>query len=270
MLGQDLMAVLSPNHTTIGLSTKDFDITNLDATIAALDRLRPDLLIHSAANTNVDGCELNPDAAYHVNGVGTRNVAVACARLQAAMVYVSTDYVFNGQKGEPYVEWDTPGPLSVYGRSKWLGEQFTAGQLTRYYIVRSSWLYGKHGKNFVNTILRAVRSGRSPLRVVHDQVGSPTYTHDLARKIAELITKERYGIYHITNSEHCSWYDFAQRIVAEAGLSIELQPIKSHEYPTPTPRPANSVLRNYMLELERMPLLRPWHAALQDYIREES
>ncbi|MBI1745720.1 MAG: dTDP-4-dehydrorhamnose reductase [Acidobacteria bacterium] len=267
MLGHDLVESLSPRHTVIGFSSADFDITDIDKTLAMVADARPDLLIHSAANANVDGCELNPEPAYQVNSLGTRNVALACAKIQAAMVYISTDYVFNGQKSGPYVEWDTPNPLNIYGRSKWWGEQLVTGLLTRFYIVRSSWLYGKNGGNFVDAIRRAAQSGRNPLRVVQDQVGSPTLTSDLAEKLAEVIEKERYGTYHITNSGHCSWFEFAQRIVELAGMTVDIQPIKSYEYPTPTARPSNSVLRNYVLELERIALLRPWHEALAQFIR---
>jgi dTDP-4-dehydrorhamnose reductase len=270
MLGSDLMRVVGSTYDVVGLSSKDANITDLDKIVGLIESLKPDLVIHSAANTDVDGCELNPDATFLVNSIGTRNVALACQRINAALMYISTDYVFDGQKPEPYVEWDQPNPVNTYGRSKLAGEKYVSELLSRFYIIRSSWLYGKLGRNFVYTILKATREGKKRLTIVDDQVGSPTYTYDLATKISEIIEKERYGIYHITNSNYCSWFEFTKQILRlafnAAGHEISLVPIKSHEYATPTRRPNNSVLRNYVLELERIPLLRPWDAALGEFL----
>lgn len=267
MLGSDLMRVLGQKHRVIGLTRKDANITEFDKTVKAISDLKPELVIHCAANTHVDGCEQYPESAYSANGLGTRNVAVGCQKAGAAMVYISTDYIFDGTKPEPYLEWDQPSPINVYGRSKLIGEQYTASLLSRYYIIRTSWLYGRRGRNFVAMVLRRAEEGK-PLSVVDDQVGSPTYTLDLAGKIGEIIERERYGIYHVTNSGTCSWYQFAQKIVEISGHKLEIRPVKSSEYRTPARRPANSVLRNLALELEGIGILRHWQEAVEDFIRE--
>ncbi len=274
MLGRDLLSALS-GCDVYGLTHSDLDITNVNLVARVFDDMRPDIVIHSAAYTDVDGCELDPDKAYRVNALGTRNVTVAANRVKCVMVYISTDYVFDGTKDSPYVEWDEPNPLNAYGMSKLLGEEFVRELSDRFYIVRTSWLYGRGGKNFVDTILKKAETEKS-LRVVDDQRGSPTYTKDLASKIIEVIglnkglqmagrvagVSQRYGIYHITNSGYCSWYDLAREIV---GNSIKVIPIKSTEIDRPAKRPKNSVLENRMLLLEGIGTLRPWKEALKDY-----
>lgn len=272
MLGSDLLRAIynRPGYIAMGLTRQDADITDPDKITRAIVELKPDVVIHCAANTDVDGCQLKPESAFSVNALGTRNVALACQRAGAAMVYISTDYVFDGTKTEPYLEWDRTAPINVYGHSKLAGEWYTASLLDRFYIVRSSWLYGKNGKSFVTTILKLAQE-RKRLSVVTDQIGSPTYTPDLAMKLVEIVESGRFGIYHVTNSGHCSWYDFARKIIQYAGLyDAEVIPIKSSEFPTPTRRPANSVLRNLALELEGIQLLRPWQEALADFLNEIS
>ncbi len=243
----------------------DLDIGRLDAAVRVIGSLSPDLVIHTAAYTDVDGCELDPDKAHLINAIGTRNVALACRKAGSALAYISTDYVFSGQGKAPYKEWEPAAPLSVYGISKWQGEKFVQQLCPRHFIIRTAWLYGRNGRNFVDTITRLGRE-RDHLRVVCDQQGSPTYTQDLAGKIVELVDGERYGIYHITNSGSCSWYDFACAIVGYQGMAVKVEPISTDEYPRPARRPAYSVLDNFYLRLEGLKPLRPWQEALQAFL----
>src|SRR3990172_118402 len=202
LLGQALVQVLGPTHELIPSGHADLDVTDFEATRSAVSRVAPDLVIHSAAWTDVDGCERDPDRAFRVNVLGSRNVAIACREAGAACCYLSTDYVFDGAKPGAYTEFDSAGALNHYGASKLAGERVIQAALDSHWIVRSSWLFGPGGRNFVNTILTRARRGES-LAVVDDQVGSPTYTFDLARGIDRLIQEPPYGIWHLTNSQSC-------------------------------------------------------------------
>jgi len=264
MLGSDLMRAFASQNPA-GLSSADMDITNRDAVRTVLHEKRPQWVIHAAGMTHVDGCELDPESAYRVNGLGSRNLALACEEVGATLLYVSTDYVFDGEKSEPYTEFDPTHPLSVYGKSKLAGEMFVREFCRRHCIVRTSWLFGKNGKNFVQTVLR-LAAGGDDLRIVSDQVGSPTYTWHLAQKIGEIVTSGRLGIYHITNSGHCSWFELAQATLRSRQHSARVVPITTAEYPTPARRPRSSILRNYILELEGITLLPPWQQALSEYL----
>ncbi|MEF9438196.1 MAG: dTDP-4-dehydrorhamnose reductase [Candidatus Mariimomonas ferrooxydans] len=263
MLGYAIKQVFS-NVELIAFSRKDFDITDLDNTKAKIKEIKPDYLIHAAAYTDVDGCELNPEKAYHVNGLGTRNVVMACEAVNCPIIYISTDYVFNGIKKEPYNEWDIPDPITKYGFSKLIGEHFVTCLTNRFYIVRTSWLYGKKGKNFVDTIIKLL-SKNQKIDVVNDQIGSPTYSYDLAVKLRDILCKG-YGVYHITNSSKCSWYEFAVEIAKIKGIQAEIRPVTSDKFIRPAKRPAFSVLENTMLRLEGMKELRHWEKALKDYL----
>jgi len=263
MLGYAIKNIFS-DIELLPLTRNDFDITDLDNTLLKIKEIKPDYLIHAAAYTDVDGCELNPEKAYLVNGTGARNVTMACAEIKCPIIYISTDYVFDGAKSEPYNEWDTPKPINKYGISKLLGEHFVITLTNRFYIVRTSWLYGKNGKNFVDTIGRLLLE-REEIDVVNDQIGSPTYTYDLAIKLRELIGRG-YGIYHITNSSHCSWYEFAEEIAMLKGSKTRINPITSDKLKRPAKRPAFSVMGNTMLKLEGLKELRSWKDALKDYI----
>lgn len=271
MLGTDLLTACksiydidvrgllhTPEHS-------DLDITRLDAVSRVIGSLSPDVVLHCAAHTDVDGCELDPDKAYQINALGTRNVALACRKSGAALVYFSTDYVFDGQRSEPYREWDPICPVSHYGSSKRLGEDFVRQLCPRHYILRTAWLYGRNGKNFVDTISRLARE-RGQVRVVNDQIGCPTWTCDLAEKTLELIESERFGTFHVTNSGSCSWYEFACAVVGYQGIASKVEPIATDQYPRPARRPAHSVLDNYFLRLEGLRPLRPWREALQAYL----
>ena len=266
MLGRALRETLSLEHDVVALARAELDVTDLAKTRAALARAKPQAVIHAGARTDVDGCERDPDHAWRVNALGSRNVAVACQEAGAACCHISTDYVFDGEKPDPYTEFDAPNPISCYGASKLAGERYVQTLTPRHWIVRSSWLFGPGGKNFVKTILTKARAGEE-LRVVDDQVGSPTYTRDLARAISRLISGPYYGVWHVTNSGSCSWYRFAAAILEAAGLrGTRLEPISSKDLGRPAPRPRNSVLRNYCLELESWPALRPWADALPEYL----
>ncbi|MEW5767616.1 MAG: dTDP-4-dehydrorhamnose reductase [bacterium] len=265
MLGHDLVEELQVGHEALPFGRVDLDVTDFEATGRKIKAARPEVIIHAAAYTDVDGAETNPEQAYQINALGTQNVVLAAQKIKALVVYISTDYVFDGQKKSPYHEFDPPNPQGVYARSKLAGEWYVQALLDRFVIVRTSWLFGRTGKNFVRTILKQAREG-GVLKVVCDQVGSPTYTKDLAREIARLIPTHRYGIYHITNQGACSWYEFAAKILEFSGIRRELIPITTQELARPAPRPAYSVLANLCLELtigRRMPC---WEEALQEYL----
>jgi dTDP-4-dehydrorhamnose reductase len=268
MLGTALVPVLQQRHQVWGTDANDCDICDAGAVSAVLHTRRPELVIHLAAYTNVDGCETNPKIAEATNSTGTRNVATACAEVDAAMLYVSTDYVFDGTKIGAYLEDDPPNPISVYGKSKWLGEQHVRAILKRYFITRTSWLYGPHGKDFVSTILRGAHQ-QKVLRVVNDQHGSPTYTRHLASKIAELAETQAYGVYHTTGSGTCSWFEFARTILNLWPVQgVEVFPISSDESGRAARRPANSVLENRALKQAHLELMPHWKVALTEYLDE--
>lgn len=264
MLGTDLCAELGKRHDVTGFDLAEADLT-APASVAALAAQRPQAVIHCAAMADVDGCERDPDAAYAVNALGTRHVALACQRLDVPLLYVSTDFVFDGAQREPYVEWDRPNPLGHYGRSKLAGETCVRELLPRHFIVRISWLFGKHGRNFVASILSKARS-EGTVRVVSDQTGSPTYAPDLSAALARLVESPYFGTYHLTNGGSCTWHQLAAEAVRLAGVPATVLPIAAAEYPTPTRRPAYSVLRNFCWERTFGAPLRPWQDALREYL----
>lgn len=252
----------------IATDLAQLDITEQQAVSAAIEQYRPAILINAAAYTQVDQCETQSDTAYRVNALGPRYLALACRRFGVRLLQVSTDYVFDGEKDGPYLEWDAPRPLSVYGQSKLLGEQWVREQCQDHFIVRTGWLYGPEGHNFVKTILaRARELGRQnqPLLVVHDQRGSPTSTLALARQLYRLAETDAFGTYHATCQGACTWYEFAERIVRAAGIPVELKPCTTAEFPRPARRPRNSVLANYLLHLERLDSMPDWEAAWAEF-----
>lgn len=263
-LGTALLGALR-RHEVLITDVDEADITNYDAFAAALDAFGPDVVIHGAAITDVDGCERNPDLAYRVNALGTQNVALACHRSGIPLVAVSTDYVFDGRKGEPYLEFDDPNPISVYGRSKLAGERLALTLHDKTYVVRTAWVFSEVGKNFVKTMLR-LSGERESLTVVEDERGCPTYAPDLAAAIDQLIESPRYGIYHFTNEGECSRYEFAREIVRLAGRPTRVDPIAAAEYqklyPLPAKRPTDGRLRNFCGALGVGIRLRPWQEAL--------
>jgi len=279
MLGVDLYQTFREDYDVLGVDMRDFpappfppinkiDITDFKSTKELFYRLAPHFVIHSAAYTDVDGCEENPDKAYKVNALGTRNITLICQRLDIPLLYMSTDFVFKGDRKTPYTEFDEPDPINIYGKSKLAGENYLKVLLSRYFIVRTSWLYGKWGKNFVATILKLARE-ESTLRVVDDQTGSPTYSKDLSQQIRKLVESELYGIYHITNSGRCSWHQFAKKIVELAQIGgVKVIPINSEELTRPAPRPKFSVLDNFCLRLSLGNEMREWREALKDFLKD--
>lgn len=266
-LGQELVKVFDDEHEVTGIYKDDLDITAADKVKNFISSIKPDLVIHCAAMTNVDGCEEDPDMAYKVNAFGTQNIAVACQKAEAEMVYVSTDFVFAGDKDEPYIEFDETGPLSIYGRSKLAGENYVRNLLNRYYIVRTAWLYGE-GHNFVRTMLRLAEE-KEYLEVVNDQVGTPTCAKDLAIAISKLVETGLYGTYHASNNGSCSWYEFARKIFELKGIDIEVKPITSDKLGRPARRPAYSVMHNFALESQGIYVMRDWEEALEEYLGKE-
>ncbi|AGA68978.1 dTDP-4-dehydrorhamnose reductase [Desulfitobacterium dichloroeliminans LMG P-21439] len=270
MLATDVSAIFSQRgHQVTNLRSEDLDITKLEAVRAKLKALQPDLVFNAAAYTNVDECESKPDLAYQVNCLGIRNLAIIANELNAALVHISTDYVFGGQGNKPYREYDPVNPRSVYGKSKLDGELMVRQHCRRHYIVRTAWLFGYYGNNFVRTMLRLAKE-QEYLRVVNDQRGSPTYTRDLAKAIADLVDKPTYGTYHLTNSGNCTWYTYTQEIMELAGMNnVKVEPITTQQLSRPAERPSYSVLDNYVWRLDGHQALRPYREALLDYLEEE-
>lgn len=266
MLGQDLVPYIAGRHEAIPVDRAEADITDAGQIGRVISDARPDVVIHTAAFTAVDDCERTPDLSFRVNAEGTRHVALACCQARASMVYLSTDYVFDGTKTSPYIETDDPNPINVYGSSKLQGEKYVADLVEQAWIVRVSWLFGPLGKNFVDAILARARKGES-LRVVDDQVGAPTYTVDLAEKLVEIVERGKPGVYHVTGQGYCSWFEFAQEILAQAGMgNTPISPIDTAASARPAPRPRNSRLANTRLLEQGLGLLPPWQSALRRYL----
>ena len=262
-LGTELQSVLA-DAELLGLDLPEHDITDPVSIAAPIVEFRPDVVIHAAAMTNVDGCEREPEIAYRVNTLGTQNIALACEHCGAAMAHVSTNDVFDGKLGRPYYEWDTPSPQSVYAQSKAAAEFYVRTLLNRFYIVRTSWLYAKGGENFVTKIIRAADQ-HGQLRVVTDEVATPTYAPDLARAIAQLIRTGHYGIYHFANSGSCSRYEWAKRLLVIAGRGdVPIEPITADQWVRDAPPPLYAPIPNFAGAALGI-TLRPWDEALQDY-----
>ncbi|OPH53096.1 dTDP-4-dehydrorhamnose reductase [Paenibacillus ferrarius] len=267
-LGQDVVKLLGKNHDVYGLGRDELDVTNEDQCLEVLSDLRPDVVIHSAAYTAVDLAETEVEKAYLINSDGTKNIVVASERIGAKFCYISTDYVFDGMVTKPYREDDDTNPQSVYGLSKRAGELYVESLSSKYYIVRTSWVYGIYGANFVKTMLNLAKT-RDTLRVVSDQFGSPTYTVDLALFLEKLIQSDFYGIYHASNSGVCSWFDFACVIFEESGVnSIKVEPCTTEEFPRPAPRPRNSAMAHGAILANGFADLRPWREGLRAFLEE--
>ena len=269
-LGLELSKQLSRNkeYEVICTDIEELNIVDINSVNKVISKYKPDVVINCAAHTAVDLCETDIENAYKINAIGPRNLAIACEKVNAKFVQVSTDYVFDGNIDRPYREDDNTCPNSIYGSSKLMGENFTKEFCSRYFIVRSAWLYGE-GSNFVRTMLKLSGTNKE-INVVNDQFGSPTSTVDLAKAIIELIHTEHYGTYHGTCEGKCSWYDFAQKIFEISNIDIKVNPVTSEEYKRPAPRPAYSVLDNFMLKLVGLNSFRNWEDALIEYLNEEA
>ena len=266
MLARALIPALEQRgHEVVGLSHGDADVVQPGTLAHSLKLFQPDWIVHLAAWTRVDDCEADPDRAYAVNALGARNAALAALDRGAGLVFISTDYVFDGRASRPYREYDAVAPQSVYAASKWAGEQTVRELLARHIIVRTSWLYGSDGHNFVDTVLRRARAGE-PLSVVDDQRGSPTWTRDLAAALTRLAESGQYGTYHVTGSGDCTWWELARFIVEQVGASTPVERTTTAALARPAPRPAYSVLSNHFAELvtgHRMP---HWQASVNQYL----
>jgi len=258
MLGQDVARLAGDE--AVAAARADCDVTDRGSLGALVEEVQPEVVVNCAAYTDVDGAEGEPDQALRVNGDGAGHAAAAAAAVGATVVYVSSDYVFDGSKRAPYVESDRTAPLSSYGRSKLAGEQATAGANPRHFVVRSSWLFGEHGENFVDTMLGLERE---QLRVVDDQVGCPTYTPHLAEGLLGLVRGHAFGIHHMAGAGRCSWYEFARAIFERAGVEGRLVPCGSDEFPRPARRPAWSVLASERPDAVELP---SWQAGLDAYL----
>jgi len=268
MLGQDLLPILSAKYEVFGRDIDEADITDPDQVRKEIETVGPDVVINAAAYTDVDGCEAKRELAFSVNAEGAHHIALECARLGSRMIHLSTDYVFDGASQIPYPEGAEPNPLNVYGKSKLQGEIYIRETLDNFLIIRTAWLYGAHGKNFVDTILR-LAAQQDELRVVDDQRGSPTFTKDLAQAISLVLAKGIQGILHVTNSGSCTWFEFARKILEikkPLNDQLRLVPISSKELGRPASRPANSVLDCSRFEKFTGSKMRPWEKALEDYL----
>ena len=278
-LGSEVKKILKSKRTELGpipdiflsacidcVDVEELDITNKEAVLVYVKKSEPNIIINCAAYTNVDDCEDNINSAFLVNAIGARNMAIVAEKVNAKLVHISTDYVFAGDGNKPYQEFDIPNPKSIYGASKNMGEQYVRDFCTRYYIVRTAWLYGYVGKNFVKTIMK-VGHDTGSLKVVNDQVGNPTNAVDLAHHILKIAAKEEYGIYHCTGIGECTWFDFASKIIEYAGIKANISPCTTDEYQRTAMRPAYSALDNTMLRCTIGDEMRTWQEALKCFIK---
>ncbi|MEK5269387.1 dTDP-4-dehydrorhamnose reductase [Aeribacillus sp. FSL K6-8394] len=267
LLGTDLTQIIKQKgYEVFSFGKAELDVTNFDKVYKAFQEAEPDVVIHAAAFTNVDLAEREQDLAYLINGIGTRNVAVLSEKVGAKLMLISTDYVFDGEKNRPYNEFDVPKPLNIYGHSKLLAETFVKQFHSKWFIVRTSWLFGEKGLNFVKTMIKLAKEKKN-IQVVNDQIGSPTYTKDLSEKLIELMVTEKYGVYHISNAGECSWFQFANQILNKAGYTdIKIIPCTTKEINRQAKRPHYSVLDNFALRLNGFAGLRSWEEALKEYM----
>ena len=267
-LGYDIVKELKKqNIECYGATRKDFDIVDFEATEKFITNYMPDAVIHCAAYTAVDKAEDEQGLCYLVNTSATENIAVICKKINAKMLYISTDYVFDGTKEGFYEVDDIPNPINVYGKTKLLGEEAVQKILNKYFIVRISWVFGEHGNNFVKTMLKLGKECKE-LNVVADQYGSPTYTADLAPLLVDMVKTNKYGIYHATNEGVCSWAEFAEEIFKIAKLDVNVNHVTTAEYLTRAKRPMNSRLSKNSLKINRFEVLNDWREAVKSYLIE--
>ena len=265
-LGHDVVNELKKRgHTPIGVDVEEMDITDSAAVEQEMKKDALDAVIHCAAYTAVDAAEDNREICMRVNAEGTRNIARVCRELDIKMVYISTDYVFDGEGERPWEPDDARNPLNVYGESKYQGELAVEEYLDKYFIVRIAWVFGVNGKNFIKTMLRLAETHKE-INVVNDQTGSPTYTYDLAVLVADMAETEKYGRYHATNEGLCTWYEFAKEIFAQAGVDIKVNPVSSEDFPAKAKRPHNSRMDKSRLTQNGFKLLPSWQDALKRYL----
>jgi dTDP-4-dehydrorhamnose reductase len=271
-LGNDLVAAFSDKGDAVrSLTHADIEIANLDSVSRALGEIQPQVVVNTAAMHHVENCEREPDKAFAANALGAKNLAVAARDLGAILMHVSTDYVFDGGKGSPYVEDDNPRPLNAYGITKLAGEHFVRSTTDKYFVIRTSGLYGKNpcrakgGLNFIELMLKLAKE-REELRVVDSEVVTPTSTAELARQIVQLSRSDSYGLYHATAEGSCSWYEFAREIFALTGTTVRLKVADPNEFPAKVARPKYSVLENRALKSRGLNVFKPWQDALHEYL----
>lgn len=270
MLAKDLIPCLSKKgHNVIAPPESDFNIINHSTVINVTNNYKPEIIINCAAYTAVDNAEKEEEKAIAVNGYAVNNLCLACQKADIPLVHFSTDYVFDGTKASAYTIDDKPNPIGAYGRSKLIGEQHILRLLNKFYLIRTSWLFGYHGKNFIETMLN-LSNKKNKISVVNDQKGCPTWTQHLAEATSVLIETGRYGIYHITNSEPTTWYDFAKEIFTQAQIDVEVIPINSDQFPTPAKRPKNSVLDPFPPPEVLGKNMPSWKEALQGYLNQRN
>lgn len=267
-LGRDAAERLRDHYEVFAFGREELDITNEEVVNSCIRRLSPDIVLHTAAHTQVDQAEQEFESAYRINAIGTRNVAVAVDAIGAKLIHISTDYVFDGRKETPYIEFDHVNPINVYGKSKLAAEEIVQRFCRRHFILRISWVYGKHGKNFVKTMLDLAKK-TDVLKVVYDQVGAPTYTADVIRFTEQLFDTELYGIYHASNSGNCSWYEFAKAVFEEFNINgITVNPVDSSEFPYKAARPHNSRMEHLAIRLNNLVDLPHWRDGLRRFRQE--
>jgi len=269
MLGQTLRR-RNQQHELFVADLPEVDITNGKLVDQAVSLFKPDVVVHAAAMTQVDACEAESDKAFRVNALGSANVACAAARYGARLIAVSTDYVFDGQLNRPYHEFDVPAPQTVYGASKWAGEEAVRHHCPNHTILRIAWLYGENGPSFVHTMLKLGRQGGGAIKVVSDQIGNPTSTDAVAELIERLCVNPLPGVVHGSCEGEASWFDFAKRVFACAGINREIVPCSTDEFPRPARRPANSRLEKRMLRLAGFPSMPDWQESLEKFIAGQS
>lgn len=267
-LGHDVVHELTGRgHDAVGVDIEEMDITNAASVQKVLTDADVDAVIHCAAYTAVDAAEDNEELCRRVNAQGTENIAKVCKSLDIKMMYIGTDYVFNGQGTRAWEPDDEREPLNVYGQTKYEGELAVEKNLKKFFIVRIAWVFGVNGKNFIKTMLNLGKT-RDSLTVVNDQIGSPTYTYDLARLLVDMIETDRYGRYHATNEGECSWYEFACEIFRQASMAVTVSPVSSSEYPAKAKRPTNSRMNKEKLDANGFARLPAWQDALGRYLSE--
>lgn len=264
MLGTDLREVLK-GEDLIVTNHESLDITDRNQVMEKIKEYKPEIVINCAAMTDVDGCETKKDLAYKLNAEGPENLALACREIDATLAHISTDYVFKGNNNRPLIEDDELGPISIYGKSKLKGEENVENILDKYFIIRTAWLYGKNGPNFIEKMLELAKT-HDTLTVVNDQKGSPTFTKDLSKGIYELIKSNKYGTYHLTNSGSTTWYEFAKLIFEKKKIDINVIPVTSEEFAAPAPRPHYSVLSHDKWKNNGFEELRNYEDALDEYL----
>lgn len=265
-LGYDVVKELEKRgYQPIGVDRDEMDLMDNTAIRTFIMELKPEAIIHCAAYTAVDKAEEEVEVCYQINAESVKVIAECAKELDIKLIYISTDYVFDGTKEGEYTETDTPNPINVYGASKLKGEQYVQELLEKYYIVRISWVFGVNGNNFIKT-MRRLGEQLEELNVIDDQVGSPTYTADLAPLLVDMMETEKYGIYHASNEGFCSWYEFAEEIFQQSGIDVKVNPITTDQYPTKAKRPMNSKMSKKKLQNKGFNLLSSWEMALKDYL----